>query len=230
MQNRIGIIFFLISSTFLHNILFVDYRRKAYLSFQRHREHGYYGPTTFLVFDISTSAFIRFFTSTVFTIVVYSLGNIENEWEYSNLRDLVFIVALTSFCTYLLVYFVCAVSVTTRMAHFALFALYTFNVILAGIILNVNTLPKPFQVLSFGSLIRLGYESAVLTQFQGQSFGCTGNTTSSCYTGDQYIAFLGFSDERKWKNVNLLAIISAALAVAIHLVVVFYKPPRKISS
>ena len=231
MQNRIGIIFFLISSTFLHNILFVDYRRKAYLSFQRHREHGYYGPATFLAFDVTTSAFIRFFTSAVFTIVVYSLGNIENEWEYTNLRDLVFIVALTSFSTYLLVYFICAISFTTRMAHFALFALYTFNVILAGIILNVNTLPKPFQMLSFASLIRLGYESAVLTQFQGQDFGCaTSNMTTSCYTGDQYISFLGFNEDRKWKNVNVLSIISASLIVVTYLVVVFYRPPRKISS
>ena len=117
------------------------------------------------------------------------------------------------------------------MAHFALFALYTFNVILAGIILNVNTLPKPFQMLSFASLIRLGYESAVLTQFQGQDFGCaTSNMTTSCYTGDQYISFLGFNEDRKWKNVNVLSIISASLIVVTYLVVVFYRPPRKISS
>jgi hypothetical protein len=232
MQNRIGIIFFLVSSVFLHNILFVDNRKKEYLSFLRHRAHGYFGALTYLMFFVTSSACVRLFTSSVFTVVVYSLGNIGGQWDYTNLRDLVAIVALTSFSTSLVVFLVCAVVPTARMAHFVLFSIYTFNVILAGIILNINTLPKPFQVLSLASQIRLGYESAVVTQFEGQNFGCTtqisSNETVSCYTGDQYMRFLGFTESRKWKNVEILLIISAVTVVLCYGVMLFYKPPRRL--
>jgi hypothetical protein len=233
MQNRIGMIFFLVSSTFLQNMLFVETRRREFLSFLRHRAHGYYGAALYLIFTVVSTAFVRFLTSAVFTVIVYSLGNIgSGEWAYSNLRDLVAIVALTSYSTNLVVYFVTSIARTARIAHFILFALYTFDVILAGIILNVNTLPKPFQVVSLTSHIRLGYEAAVITQFVGQDFGCVkggggnANTTESCYTGDEYLNFLGFSADRRWPNVELLCLLSGITVVVWYLVMVFYKPPR----
>ena len=236
MQNRIGIIFFLISCTFLTNILFVDQRLRMYQSFLRHRAHGYFGPATYLIYWVLTSAFLRFFGTSVFTVVVYSLANIESSWDLTSLRDLVGIVAFTSFSTSVVVLFVCTIVTSARVAHFILFGIYTLNVILGGIVLNVNTLPTVFQFLSFASHIRLGYESAILTQFQGQDFGCSTspeihqNTTNACYTGDQYLRFLGFHPDRKWENVGLMAYMSLGLILCCYAVMLLWKTPRKITN
>ena len=231
MQNRIGIIFFLISSTFLHNILLVDQRKKEYLSYQRHSSHGYYGPITFLAYWVLTDAFLRFFMCLVFAVSVYSLANVESRWDYSPLRDFVAIVTLTSFSTSLLVWLVCCFFNTVRVAHFVLFAAYTFNIIVAGIILNLNTLPNLIVTLSFFSHVRLGYEAALLTQFTGQSFGCEWkpgqNVTATCYTGNMYLDFLGFKDDRKWKNVELMCIMSAVTIVLCYLTMAFRKSKSK---
>ena len=307
MQNRIGIIFFLVSSTYLHNILTVDRQRRAYNSFLRHWQHGYFGPATYLCHWVLSSAIFRFALCAFFTMVVYCLANIGSSWDFTSLSDLVIVVALTSFSTSVLVFFVCIVVPTTRIAHFILFTLYAINVILAGIILNVNTLPRFFKVVSLGTHIRLGYESAVLTQFEGQSFGCdphppTPNPTASgsggrrsgvefaaageallggsngasaaivgvagrlleaaaaganaafgnettavstsaattvpttttpfvpqaCYTGDEYLSFLGFEHGRKWTNLMIMGIETAIFIVLAYIVMLVFRTPKKV--
>ena len=227
MQNRNAITFLLISSTFLHNILLVDQRKKEYLSYQRHSSHGYYGPITFLAYWVLTDAFLRFFMWLVFVVAV----DLDNRWDYSPLRGFVAIMALTSFSTSLLVWLVCCFFNTVRVAHFVLFAAYTFNIIVAGIILNLNTLPNLIVTLSFFSHVRLGYEAALLTQFTGQSFGCEWkpgqNVTATCYTGNMYLDFLGFKEDRKWKNVELMCIMSAVTIVLCYLTMAFRKSKPK---
>jgi ABC-type multidrug transport system ATPase subunit len=241
MQNRIGIIFFLMSSTFLMNLLFVDVVKKVYVSFQRHRAHGYYGPATYLIYFIAVSMVQRLLGCFAFFLVVYALANVKSGFDLTDLDGLVFIVALTSFATSITVWLVCAVFRTTRIAHFVLFGIYTINTILAGIILNINTLPQVVQYLSFASFVRLGYESAVASQFAGRSFGCSvaahpaatlaaattaapaGGPTalptpvplhdSSCFTGDSYMLFLGFRQDRKWPNMALLVYLSLGVIV-----------------
>jgi hypothetical protein len=277
MQNRIGIVFFLISGTFLHNMLFVDQLRRQYSSYQRHRSQGYYGPLTYLCFVIFSSVFIRFLLCALFTAIVYGLANVDSVWDLTSLRDLVIIVALTSFSAHCMVWLVCCVVPTTKIAHFLLFLSYAFSTILAGMMLNVNTLPKPFQILSYSSLIRLGYESAIVTQFAGQTFGCTPDTPSPtsapsppnatgspkvlhaldavmeqfgqfaagpttvaamtlsptgappvdtpCYTGTQYMLFLGFSEERRWENLEVMCVMAAGMILMSWIVMAARRSP-----
>jgi ABC-type multidrug transport system ATPase subunit len=255
MQNRVGIIFFLVSSTFLHNLLFIDATKKAFLSFQRHRVHGYYDCVTYLLYWLTVNAVQRLVGCIAFMAVVYALAKVHGTFDLTSLQSLVGVMALVSFASAVLVWLVCGVVPHARYAHFVLFGIYALNTVLAGIVLNLRSLPEAIQSLSMGSLIRLGYESAVASEFRGQTFGCvdagahdhdvtatpsqpttttmTGpavwglgaNTTTAaasmappnppsgaCFTGRDYMAFLGFSESRQEGNLTLIAYITLAMA------------------
>ena len=312
MQNRTGMIFFLISSTLLHNMLLVDSTKREYLSFQRHRAHGYYSAGTYLVFWVLSSLLTRFIGGVIFVMALFSLARIGSAFDLTTMRDLYIIVALTSFSTATVIWFVCCVSPTVRTAHFIMFGVYTTSVVLAGLILNLQTLPKAFQVASNLSLIRFGYESAILSQFAGNAFGCnataslppaagssstivpasslfqpptsqltttargglatppaltsTGShfdalglafshghtslqrlaghiavaleaattptaaptpaspTAPQCFTGDSYLRFLGFEEERKWQNLAYMSYISLAVIAMSFVAMVCLRP------
>lgn len=237
MQNRLGIIFFVISSTFVHSLLFVDSSKRGYVSYQRHKAHGYFNAPTYLWFWATTNAMQRLVGCIAFMAVVYGLAHVRATVDLTSLQTLVAIMAMTSFATCSVVWVVCCVVPTTRIAHFVLFAVYAFNVVLAGLVLNLNTLPRPFQIASYASLMRLGYESAVISEFEGRSFGCHHTVTGApaptvgmdldgvatttmapaghhyCFTGDSYMGFLGFHSGRLWLNMAVMAYITVGVLI-----------------
>jgi hypothetical protein len=261
MQNRVGIIFFLVSSTFLHNLLFIDATKKAYLSFQRHRVHGYYDCVTFLLYWLTVNGVQRLVGCIAFMVVVYGLAQVHGTFDLTSLQALVSVMALVSFASAVLVWLVCCVVPHARYAHFVLFGIYALNIVLAGIVLNLKSLPPTIQSVSFASLVRLGYESAVASEFDGRDFGCrpilvtpsaasdtpvpsfstpsaatllsaAGDGSSSvgnwgsnatttaapqlrptCFTGTEYLEFLGFSESRNSSNQHLITYITIAMAL-----------------
>ncbi|RNF24489.1 putative ABC transporter [Trypanosoma conorhini] len=227
MQNRIGIIFFLVSSTFLYSILALDSQRREYSRFLRHRAHGYYGVCTYLTYAVLYCVLERIFFLSVLTFAGFCVSNVGEKWNYYRLiMELVLIIGVMSICSHFVVFFFCTVIWTRRVAIFVLFAVYTLNLLLAGIILNLTTLPKAFQFISNVSLIRLAYESSILSQFLGRDFGCGQTNETMCYTGPEYAAFLGFKESRMWVNVGILAGISALLIMGCLCAMLWHRPPR----
>ncbi|ESL07510.1 ABC transporter [Trypanosoma rangeli SC58] len=227
MQNRIGIIFFLVSSTFLYSVLALDSQRREYRSFLRYRAHGYYGVFTYLTYAVLYCSMERVFVLSLLTFAGFCVSNVAEKWNYYSLiMELVLIIGVLSFCSHFVVFFFCTVIWTRRVAMFALFAVYTLNLLLAGIILNLKTLPRVFQFISNVSLIRLAYESSILSQFLGRDFGCGQTNKTMCYTGPEYAAFLGFKESRMWVNVGILAGISALLIMGCLCAMLWRRPPR----
>lgn len=222
LQNRVGILFFLVSGAFFVNMLFLDTQVKVFLSYQRHRAHGYFGVVTYFLFWLTTSAAVRFVGGALFVAVLYALARLKaTYWSLDGLHDLVTILAMTSFSTCCVVWLIVCISPSPRFSHLSLFGIYAFTIVLAGLILNIASLPEVFQRMSFASLIRLGYESAVVSQFVNQGFGCvSANSTDregqpKCMTGNQYIESMGFSVERQWKNVALMSYITLGVVVLV---------------
>lgn len=249
MQNRVGIIFFLVSCVLLQCILSLGSVRRDYVCFQRHRAHGYYNTFTFLVYTVITCAVRRFFLASSFALVIYLLSNFGQPWgEYPPIFELSVIVAITSFCSYFVVLLACSALWTLRATTLFLYALYTVNIILAGLILNLPSLPPAVQALSFLTVLRLSYESCILTQFTGRLFGCDepkarglaggeklfSNATAgdvsalpvTCYTGTEYAKFIGFNESRRWTNVAALSGMSGVLILCCFAVMVIQRPRR----
>uniref|UniRef100_A0A146KSH2 Uncharacterized protein n=1 Tax=Lygus hesperus TaxID=30085 RepID=A0A146KSH2_LYGHE len=161
-----------------------------------------------MLYTVLTCVLQRLGITTMFALVLFLVCNLGlPPEEGAPLFELSVIVAVTSFACYFVVLLVCSVTHSLQTNSFVLFTVYVLNLMSAGLVLNLTTLPKVLQLLSFGSILRLSYESCILTQFTNRLFGCdvmnhnSDNNTSSyteedspmtCYTGDEYAAFLGF--------------------------------------
>ncbi|CBZ26849.1 conserved hypothetical protein [Leishmania mexicana MHOM/GT/2001/U1103] len=179
MQNRVGIIFFLVSCVVLQSVLSLDTLRREYSAFQHYSFRGYYGACTYLVFCAITAALWRFGLASFVAFAVFVLSNFGEPWhEYRGVFELSVILAVTSFCSRFSVWFLCAWLPSDHVGRFVVFTFYTLNIILAGLVLNLQTLPETVQAISFMSVVRLAYESCILTQFMGKSFGCHDNDTA----------------------------------------------------
>lgn len=185
MQNRVGIVFFLVSTTFLQSVLSAESTQREYLVFQRHRAHGYYPAWVYLTYRAVSCAVLRFAIASSFALVVFLTSNFGLPWgQYSSIFELAVIIAITSFTSYFTVLFTCTLQLPARADAVILFALYTVNIIVAGLVLNLTTLPRVIQMISFGTILRLSYESSIVTQLWDQSFGCGGSdTTTSSSSG-----------------------------------------------
>ncbi|GET88335.1 hypothetical protein, conserved [Leishmania tarentolae] len=178
MQNRVGIIFFLASCVVLQAVLSLDTLRREYATFQHFSLRGYYGAGTYITFCAITAALWRFGIASFVALVVFVLSNFGEPWrEYRGVFELSVILAVTSFCSHLGVWFLCACSPSDHVGRFIVFTFYTLNIILAGLVLNLQTLPDTVQAISFMSVVRLAYESCILTQFIDKSFGCHDTNT-----------------------------------------------------
>ncbi|XQJ26759.1 ABC transporter/ABC-2 type transporter, putative [Leishmania guyanensis] len=179
MQNRVGIVFFLVSCVVLQAVLSLDALRREYATFQRYTVSGYYGVWTYLVFRAITAALWRFGLASFVALAVFVLSNFGDPWhEYRGIFELSVILAVTSFCSHFGVWFLCTWLPSDHVGRFVVFTFYTLNIILAGLVLNLQTLPDAVRAISFASVVRLAYESCILTQFIGKSFGCHDDGTA----------------------------------------------------
>ncbi|KAG5479809.1 hypothetical protein LSCM4_05817 [Leishmania orientalis] len=215
MQSRVGIIFFLVSCVVLQEVLSLDALRREYENFQRYSASGYYCAWTYLLFRAVTAALWRFGIAAFVAAVVFVLSNFGEPWhEYRGVFELSVILAVTSFCSHSGVWFLCTWLPSDHVGRFVTFTLYTLNIILAGLVLNLRTLPDAVRAISFTSVVRLAYESCILTQFMGKSFGCpnpdtagangafarasmTGPPPSEVHRGDVYAAAVASASARR---------------------------------
>ncbi|KAG5479424.1 hypothetical protein LSCM1_04685 [Leishmania martiniquensis] len=180
MQSRVGIIFFLVSCVVLQAVLSQDALRRDYENFQRYSASGYYRVWTYLLFRAVTAALWRFGIASFVAAAVFVLSNFGEPWrEYRGAFELSVILAVTSFCSHVGVWLLCTWLPTNHAGRFVAFTLYVLNIILAGLVLNLQTLPDAVRTISFASVVRLAYESCILTQFIGKSFGCPSRVTAA---------------------------------------------------
>ncbi|KPI89031.1 hypothetical protein ABL78_1844 [Leptomonas seymouri] len=281
-QNCAGILFFLVCCVVLQALLSLDTQRRDYASFYRYSRNGYYAAGTFLVYRAVTAALWRFGLMALVALVIFLLSNFGEPWrEYRSVFELGVILAVLSYCCHFLIWFLCAWWPSNRVGRFLVYSFYTLNAVLGGLVLNLATLPPAVRGVSFASVMRLAYESSILTNFADKTFGCDkGNSSGSsstahtrskgphhsfsksrhetsftskaaaaqatsgnahawkgsqgilqdvqCYTGADYIAYMGFESSRRWPNVCILTGLSGALLFASWIMMVLYRPRRRL--
>lgn len=205
MQNRLGIMFFLVSSVVLQAVLSVDHQRSEYATFHQSAAAGYFSAFTYLVFRVLTAALYRFGLASFVALLVFFLSNFGEPWrEYRIVFELAVIMAVTSLCCHFVIWLMCTLHPSERIGRLLLFSFYTLNIILAGMVLNLSTLPTAIQWISFFAIMRLAFESAILTQFVGKSFDCNStvirNTTVEISTFEVALPQNIFPQKAAWTS------------------------------
>eukprot|EP00658_Telonema_sp_P-2_P035513 TRINITY_DN2580_c0_g1_i2.p1 TRINITY_DN2580_c0_g1~~TRINITY_DN2580_c0_g1_i2.p1 ORF type:complete len:486 (-),score=62.44 TRINITY_DN2580_c0_g1_i2:529-1986(-) len=279
MQNRVGIIFSVISGTFLQAVIGVERLRMEINSFRWHRINGYFGPLVYIIYWFTTCTFIRFFFVGGFSMLTFGLANIsDSKIDFSQIQELQVFFGLSSVACAVLSFLATTATPSTTITYFVMFMSYALSVLGAGLILSLRSFPQIVRSISRVSIIRLGYESSLVSQFGGQDFNChqttfqpfqptttttttattttttttttsapsdvvlggggdhddVGNTTLApvypyvpiaCYTGDEYLAFLGFSQESKWTNMTILGSITSVLLILSYVALHVFRRP-----
>ncbi|KAH9586456.1 ABC transporter-like [Trypanosoma melophagium] len=204
MQNKRGVIFFLLSCSLQANIVLVDAEVREFFSGIHLRNNNY--------FDTN-----QYFTATVLRLVLPRtlfafLGASCTLFILLSPFSLVLTMGLMSFAhaslTLLLVYW--------HPIEHDLWLLqnlyYGYCIILSGFLICLPTVPKVFSALS---LLRYGYGGVVASELRHNRYSCDANaSTSYCYTGDQYLEMEGFTHD-SWGKSSLILFIISVIVLAL---------------
>ncbi|EAN94344.1 hypothetical protein TcYC6_0073000 [Trypanosoma cruzi] len=201
MQNKRGVVFFLVSCSMQVNTILIDTEVREFFSAVHLRNNNY--------FDT-----LQYFTATVLRLVLT--------------RAIFAIIAAC--CTAFILTSSLSLALTmglTSLAHASLTLLlvywhpfeqdlwlfqniyYVYCIILSGFLICLPTVPRIFPALS---LLRYGYGGVVASELRGNPYSCdTKANRSYCYTGDQYLVMEGFAHDSWGKSSLVLFIISLVL-------------------
>ena len=173
-QNGTGLIFFFVSLAFLYNVLHIEPFRGELQVFQQHRAQGYYGGGLFVVWLVLSNGARR---AVFCMLMILGVFIIDPVLGFSGLQHLVVVFGLVSFVTLALAWAVIAWFPNARQLTVMVFvATYAVSALFGGLFINLLSLPETLRQLSFISVIRLGFEAAIVGQFYGNKLGC--NTTA----------------------------------------------------
>lgn len=175
-----------------------------------HRKEGLYGTGSFLF-----SLLVRLLLVRLVYLVLF--------------LPFIFLVLKSSYSFAVLV---CLVSITHALAQCAIALLpskqwidyasqiyFGYSIIFSGFLLNLRSLPHFLGALSF---LRWGYGAALNSQLRDKIFQCDGiGNTSYCYTGNDYLAFEGLTDDSVANSTIVLSVMSGVLLCGIGLSVIF---------
>ncbi|RNF15064.1 putative ABC transporter [Trypanosoma conorhini] len=201
MQNKRGVVFFLVSCSMQVNTILVDAEVREFYSAVHLRNNNY--------FDT-----LQYFTATVLRLVLTRAA----------------FVLIAAGCTAFILASCFSLALTmglTSLAHASLTLLlvywhpveqdlwliqniyYVYCIILSGFLICLPTVPKIFPALS---LLRYAYGGVVASELRGNPYSCdTEGRHSYCYTGDQYLAMEGFSHDSWGKSSLILFIVTLVL-------------------
>eukprot|EP00755_Sulcionema_specki_P033014 Sspe_Gene.20197::Locus_7413_Transcript_1_1_Confidence_1.000_Length_2079::g.20197::m.20197/K05681/ABCG2, CD338; ATP-binding cassette, subfamily G (WHITE), member 2 len=223
MQNRVGILFFILSAMMLGNLAEASeyVRRRPTIVYEV--ESGYYPMwvyfAAYCLFDV---VLVRGLLTMLFGIIAYFLigfdfsqSNFDQDHAHT-LGNLCVCMAMTQLPFSMLALLVGALSRDAISAQYIMITIFVIFVALGGLFINSDTIPPPFNVLQYCSVLRLSYESVLIGELRGHNFSCSPTTpnitgyNNFCYTGDGYLSLQGFDNhEHQWLNIKILTGYSA---------------------
>jgi hypothetical protein len=170
LQNRSGVIFFIVSAVFLASTNSHGRARQELAVYRYYACRGYYSPLVFWLHQLIAAAATR---GAFFGL----LFGINHAVAGSSIRgDAVAFVgalAMTSMVAELMVQVGTCLSPQSNLSTLLVVLMYAFSAPLGGLFLNIASMPPVVRSLSFGGVIRLGYEISLVAEFDGAAMGCS---------------------------------------------------------
>jgi ABC-type multidrug transport system ATPase subunit len=209
MQNLRGILFFMFWVFLELNVYFIEMMVDDVKLFLQQRESGYYGMGLWLL-----STLLGFITQRIALLLpVIIFVNIV----LSSLNEVLLLLALCSLAHVFLVLLVVICILNARVATLVCLCIDAYNVVFSGFLVNVKTLPV---AVAKTSLLRFGYGGSVEIELSGRPSACDAtvvanytNTSSYCYTGDQYLSSQGFETDTLAENSWQLGLITLGIFI-----------------
>ena len=248
LQNTVGMMFFILSALMLGNLNSASEFVSRRPAVQHEVAAGYYNTieyiTALCIVDI---LLVRGSLTVFFGFLAYFLMGFDfihtvqeglDEHDRAAFGMLCVCMALTQLPFSMLALLVGSLSPNSVIAQYVMIVIFTVFVAFGGLFINASTLPAPFSSLQWISILRLSYESLLISEIKGKEFGCEtpspapsldvsfiNSSRTKCSTGDEYLALQGFHDEAMWRNIQILLGLSAAYLILASFAM-WYKRPR----
>ena len=214
MMNIRGIIFFMFWVMLELNIYFVDSMVEDIDLFLQHRDGDYYGTALYMFTVVCRFIVQRCFLLEPVALFVYL--------ALSSLNEVLFLLGCCSFAHVSLLFLIVSLTMSSRLSIFVCLVMDAYMILFSGFLIDLETLPL---AVAKTSLIRFGYGGAVEFELRDIAWACdaagnytTANATNSssyCYSGNDYLISQGFEDDTLQSNTGqLLAIAASLLALA----------------
>ncbi|GBG85709.1 hypothetical protein CBR_g40438 [Chara braunii] len=112
---------------------------------------------------------------------------------------LYFMAFLAAFCMLL------ALSPSRKEQMLGASLMQIFFILFSGTLVPPSVLPRLLRPLKYASLLYYGFSAATVTNFKGKSYNCDySRIECTLYTGDSFLASLGFQDVNVHRNMLVL--------------------------
>ena len=209
MQNRVGMLFFILSAMLLGNLNSASEFVARRPLLEHEVSSGYYNLPEYIITHVACDVIIvRGFFTVVFAFLMYMLtvsgiGLLSR--DSGAFGSLVLCMTMTQLPFSILALFVGSLAPNTAVAQLVMISLFVLFVAFGGFFLNVASLPVPLNIVQYASLLRYSYESLIIGELKNRTFDCDTSKQPNCYTGDDYLEMQGFDDYgRQWDNIYIL--------------------------
>ncbi|TPP47481.1 hypothetical protein CGC21_30615 [Leishmania donovani] len=229
MQNVRGTLFLLLSCSVQINSIFLKAELRNWRMFQLLKKNLYISVTPYFVATIVRVAAPRL----CFALAGWICAAVI--FQKAAVVSLSITMALTSFthaCLGLVaVYWFPRFDYLLLLNHIY----YGYCVIISGFLVSLTSIPRFLQFLS---ILRIGYGGLLAAELRGRTFGCDSASSgsemesgsrissrasaflapsASCYTGQQYLDFIGLSDDSWGMSVLILLALSVGITITLGL-------------
>eukprot|EP01060_Flectonema_neradi_P040271 TRINITY_DN910_c1_g3_i1.p1 TRINITY_DN910_c1_g3~~TRINITY_DN910_c1_g3_i1.p1 ORF type:complete len:703 (+),score=112.43 TRINITY_DN910_c1_g3_i1:105-2213(+) len=204
LQNKVGIIFFVIVLLMLMNIPTAASLIRHRPVFLHHRGSGSYTtPTYWTVTILWELIFIRMIIPPIVAVLLTAGMYWFITFEQDQLTDLLVMILIAQSSFYALSFCVGCYWNSTSSANTVLQAIFAFFIMTGGFLINTKYMPSWFSWIEKFSFFRYTYESILINMLSDT------DEDSKTYISDQ-----GFHEDNKWKNMYILLGIAIGLLLA----------------
>ena len=207
MQNKRGIIFFLLSCVTHVNSIFVEAEVAEYRSFVHLRNNQYFTVPEYFAATILRVAIPR--------VIFSAIGAAFASFIFSFALPLAVLLGLVSFTHHVLILLLTFWWPNHKVITRISLVYYAYSVMFSGFLICLSSVPG---FLGDISVLRRAYAGAVAHELRDRPYSCDAqiapNVTlamSYCYTGNQYLQMEGFDGDSWGRSCAVLAIAGSIL-------------------
>ncbi|KAF8475713.1 ATP-binding cassette sub-family G member 2 [Kalaharituber pfeilii] len=211
-QNRMGLFFFVLALFGFSTLTSLNVFASERLLFLRERANGYYAPITYfcskVIFDIIP---LRIIPPIIMGAIIYPMVGLVPEWP--QFLKFIIILVLFNLSAAAICLFIGIVFKEASVANLVGSLVMLFSLLLAGLLLNHDSIPKSALWLQTVSIFHYGFEALIVNEVRYLTLREHKLGLEIEVPGATILSTFGFSSLAFWKDAAGLAIFSGVFIV-----------------
>ncbi|TGZ85245.1 hypothetical protein EX30DRAFT_337635 [Ascodesmis nigricans] len=222
-QNRMGLFFFVLALFGFSTLTSLNVFAQERTLFLRERANGYYAPITYftakVMFDIVP---LRIIPPIIMGTILYPMAGLVPEWP--EFLKFILVLVLFNLAAAAICLFIGIMCKDTSVANLIGSLVMLFSLLLAGLLLNHNSIPKGALWLQNLSIFHYGFESLIVNEVRYLTLTEHKFGLDIEVPGATILSTFGFNALAYWKDVVGLGAFAAVFLVlaysAMHILLV----------